>query len=45
VFGTSGSKHAGGAFGLLTDDRLTRRSVYAETLTVALIPIVNDLYR
>jgi len=44
VFETSGSKHAGGAFGLLTDDQLTRRSVYAETLTVALIPIVNELY-
>ena len=27
VFETSGSKHAGGAFGLLTDDRLTRRLV------------------
>ncbi|MGD8347320.1 MAG: inosine/xanthosine triphosphatase [Lysobacterales bacterium] len=45
VFETSGSKHAGGAFGLLTDDRLTRRSVYAEALTVALIPVVNELYR
>ena len=44
VFGTHDSKRGGGAFGLLTDDRLTRRGVYTETLTVALIPVLNDRY-
>ncbi|MDX1498950.1 MAG: inosine/xanthosine triphosphatase [Woeseiaceae bacterium] len=45
VFATANSKQAGGAFGLLTDGRLTRESVYAETLTIALIPLVHPLYR
>ena len=45
VFGTRNSKQAGGAFGLLTDGRYTRQSVYIEALCVALVPIVNDLYR
>jgi len=45
VFSTLDSKRAGGAFGLLTDGRLTRRGVYAEALTVALIPVVHALYR
>lgn len=45
VFGTINSKHEGGAFGLLTEGRYTRESVYVEALTVALVPIVNRLYR
>lgn len=45
VFGTINSKHEGGAFGLLTDGRYTRESVYVEALTAALVPIVNRLYR
>jgi inosine/xanthosine triphosphatase len=44
VFDTQNSKHAGGAFGLLTDGRLTREGVYTETLVLALVPFVNKLY-
>ena len=44
VFATVNSKHGGGAYGLLTDGRLTRECVYCQTLTVALVPFVNDLY-
>jgi inosine/xanthosine triphosphatase len=44
VFATVNSKQEGGAFGLLTQGRLTRGSVYAETLSIALIPFVNELY-
>ena len=44
VFKTENSKHAGGAFGLLTDGRLTREGVYAETLALALVPFVNERY-
>ena len=45
VFATDNSKAEGGAFGLLTEGRYTRESVYVEALTVALVPIVNDIYR
>ena len=45
VFGTVDSKHGGGAFGLLTGGRITREDVYAETLSMALIPFQNELYR
>ena len=44
VFSTLNSKQGGGAFGLLTNGLLTRESVYAETVIVALIPVVNALY-
>lgn len=44
VFGTVNSKHQGGAFGLLTEDRYTRESVYVEALCVALVPLINPLY-
>ena len=45
VFGTHNSKQAGGAFGLLTDNRYTRQGIYAQTLEIALIPFVNGAYR
>lgn len=45
VFSTENSKHAGGAFGLLTGGRVTREDVYAETLMMALIPFQNEQYR
>jgi inosine/xanthosine triphosphatase len=44
VFSTLNSKQAGGAYGLLTDGLLTRESVYATTMIVALIPFANALY-
>lgn len=44
VFGTANSKQAGGAFGLLTDNRLTRESVYTEALLLALLPLSNTLW-
>ncbi len=45
VFATVNSKQGGGAFGLLTDGRLTRESIYAQTLSIALIPLIHPLYR
>jgi len=44
VFSTVNSKHQGGAFGLLTDGRYTREFIYSQTLIIALIPFVNELY-
>ncbi len=44
VFATVNSKQGGGAFGLLTDGLYTRESVYTQTMTLALLPFVNDLY-
>jgi inosine/xanthosine triphosphatase len=44
VFGTTGSKRHGGAFGLLTGGRYTREGIYAETLCIALLPLLNPLY-
>ncbi|MDJ0916617.1 MAG: inosine/xanthosine triphosphatase [Woeseiaceae bacterium] len=44
VFRTLNSKQGGGAFGLLTDGKLTRESVYAETVLLALMPFANELY-
>lgn len=44
VFSMLNSKHGGGAFGLLTEGRVTRESVYAETMMLALMPFVNPLY-
>jgi len=45
VFSTENSKQAGGAFGLLTDGRYTRETVYIEALVAALVPLTNALYR
>jgi inosine/xanthosine triphosphatase len=45
VFGTVNSKHAGGAFGLLTNARYTREGVYTEALTMALLPFFNPLWK
>lgn len=44
VFATVNSKQAGGAYGLLTDGLYTRESIYCQTLILALIPFVNELY-
>jgi inosine/xanthosine triphosphatase len=44
VFSTVNSKQGGGAYGLLTDGRYTRESIYAQTLVIALTPFVNALY-
>jgi non-canonical (house-cleaning) NTP pyrophosphatase len=44
VFSTVNSKQGGGAYGLLTDGLYTRESIYAQTLIIALIPFVNELY-
>lgn len=44
VFSTINSKQGGGAFGLLTDGLLTRESIYTQTLILALIPFVHELW-
>lgn len=44
VFSTLNSKQGGGAFGLLTNGLMTRESVYTQTLVLALIPFVNELW-
>jgi inosine/xanthosine triphosphatase len=44
VFATVNSKQAGGAYGLLTEGLYTRQSIYTQTLILALIPFVNELY-
>jgi inosine/xanthosine triphosphatase len=44
VFATVNSKQGGGAYGLLTDGRYTRESIYTQTLIIALTPFVNALY-
>ena len=44
VFATANSKQGGGAYGLLTDGLYTRESVYTQTLVLALLPFVNELY-
>ena len=44
VFATVNSKQEGGAYGLLTDGLYTRESIYTQTLIIALIPFVNELY-
>lgn len=45
VFSTYNSKQAGGAFGLLSEGRYTRRSIYAQTITIALIPFLHPLFK
>jgi inosine/xanthosine triphosphatase len=44
VFSTLNSKQGGGAFGLLTDGLMTRESIYTQTLILALIPFVHELW-
>jgi len=44
VFATLHSKQAGGAFGLLTDGRMTRESVYTQALILALLPLSHRLW-
>ncbi len=44
VFITHNSKQKGGAFGLLTDGKLTRGAIYTETLIIALVPFTKNLY-
>lgn len=44
VFSTINSKQQGGAFGLLTEGLMTRESVYTQTLILALIPFVHELW-
>lgn len=44
VFATVNSKQSGGAYGLLTDGLYTRESIYTQTLILALLPFVNELY-
>ena len=45
VFSTLNSKQGGGAFGLLTDGAMTREGVYTQTLVLALIPFVHELWQ
>jgi len=45
VFSTANSKHQGGAFGLLTAGMFTREGVYTDTLAIALVPFINELYQ
>ncbi|MDD7908359.1 inosine/xanthosine triphosphatase [Pseudovibrio exalbescens] len=44
VFGTTNIKHKGGAFGIFTENRLTRQSVYVDTLVCALLPFTNPAF-
>lgn len=44
VFATTNSKQQGGAFGLLTGGRYTREGVYTQTVVLALIPFVHELW-
>jgi len=44
VFATINSKQGGGAFGLLTDGLYTRESIYSQTVVLALIPFVHELW-
>jgi inosine/xanthosine triphosphatase len=45
IFSTRHSKQAGGAFGLLTRNLLTRESVYRQTLILALLPLSHPLWK
>lgn len=44
VFSTLNSKQGGGAFGLLTDGLYTREGIYTQTMVLALIPFVHELW-
>ncbi|KAK4228591.1 Maf/Ham1, partial [Podospora fimiseda] len=41
VFGRQNSKQKNGAVGLLTDDAVTRKDIYVQAVTMALIPFKN----
>ena len=45
IFSTANSKHKGGAFGLLTAGQFTREGVYTDTLLIALVPFISELYQ
>ena len=45
VFSTVNSKQGGGAYGLLSNGLMTRESIYTQTLVLALIPFVHELWR
>ncbi|MEZ4688598.1 MAG: inosine/xanthosine triphosphatase [Bacteroidia bacterium] len=42
VFGSNNSKQAGGALGLLTQNKLTRTGLYRPAIMMALIPFYNE---
>ena len=42
VFGRENSKHAGGSAGLLTDDAVTRMTLYEQAVVLALVPFKNS---
>jgi len=42
--GTVGTNHAGGAYGLLTNQRITRANVFADAVVAALTPFHSQLY-
>lgn len=44
VFSTLNSKQGGGAYGLLTNGLMTREGIYTQTLVLALIPFVHELW-
>ncbi len=44
VFDARNSKQKGGAYGLLTGGRLTRSGIYAQALSLALLPVVHPLW-
>ena len=44
VFSTLNSKQGGGAYGLLTNGLMTREGIYTQTLILALIPFVHELW-
>lgn len=44
VFSTLNSKQGGGAYGLLSNGLMTRESIYTQTLILALIPFVHELW-
>ncbi|MEM1410811.1 MAG: inosine/xanthosine triphosphatase [Pseudomonadota bacterium] len=45
VFKTHNSKQGGGAYGLLTEGRMTRGGIYAQALELALLPLNHDLWQ
>ncbi len=45
IFQTTNIKHKGGAFGLLTNDRMSRKSVYLDTLFCALLPFRSPAFQ
>lgn len=44
IFATAHSKQAGGAYGLLTNNLMTRESVYTQALILALLPFSHRLW-